>query len=216
MKFHLILILLLIATKSFSQTEYKPDQRTSEQKLNLSNSNINKTDIINLLEFGGLQINKFEIGKFDRKLSIQFIMEEFIDSKRVSVDTFAISGNTYIYNLEGNWYFDYIESFEILTKDPIENKAQIKFITAEMSTTKYLQLNNLKEGSFTNYRRYKDAKWQLNKKVPLLVFASSWYDKDINANRFCGANYLEENSEPTKELFEKSPNYIVFSYAVTE
>lgn len=216
MKLHIILILYLFTTNSFGQGEYKPDERTSEQKLNLSNSNVNKSDIINLLEFGGLQINKFDIGKFDRQLSIEFVLEEFIDSKRVSVETFAISGNTYNYDLEGNWYYDYIDSFDILTKEPIENKAHIKLNSAGMAMTKYLQLNNLKVGSFTAFRRYQDTKWQLNKKIPLLVFASSWYDKDINANRFCGAIYLEENHESTIELLEQSPNYIVVSYTVTE
>ncbi|MBZ9618997.1 DUF5041 domain-containing protein [Psychroflexus lacisalsi] len=71
-------------------------------------------------------------------------------------------------------------------------------------------------GQFYNWREYENTQWKLNTKVPLLIFASSWLDKEYNFHRFCGVVKLKENDERTQELLDYSPNYIVINYKISE
>lgn len=69
---------------------------------------------------------------------------------------------------------------------------------------------------FYDFRRYNEYKWVLNKPVPLLIYASSWYDKKYNIERFCGTNDLSKDEKETKELLDNSSHYYIISYKVSE
>lgn len=56
----------------------------------------------------------------------------------------------------------------------------------------------------------------MGKKIPLMVFASSWKDETYGFERFCGVAYLTENGEYTNQLLTQSPSYIVISNLVRE
>ena len=66
--------------------------------------------------------------------------------------------------------------------------------------TKEINLGKTDNRQFYNWREYEETKWKLNEKVPLLIFASSWLDKEYNFHRFCGVVNLKENDERTQEL----------------
>jgi len=69
---------------------------------------------------------------------------------------------------------------------------------------------------FYNWRVYSKNDWVLNEEVPLLVYASSWYDEKYDVMRFCGAVDLSLSEEDTKELLDRSPHYFVISYKIAE
>ncbi|BAO74604.1 DUF5041 domain-containing protein [Winogradskyella sp. PG-2] len=50
----------------------------------------------------------------------------------------------------------------------------------------------------------------------MLIFASSWLDKEYNFHRFCGVVNLKDDDEKTTELLTSSPNYIVINYKISE
>ena len=79
-----------------------------------------------------------------------------------------------------------------------------------------LTTRKVRKNQFYNWRHYSKTDWVLNKDIPLLVCASSWYDSTNKVERFCGAVDLSLDEKQTQELLEKSPHYFVISYKVSE
>ena len=82
--------------------------------------------------------------------------------------------------------------------------------------TRALIMEREDERQFFNWREFEKTTWKVDKKVPLLVFASSWLDKKNDFHRFCGVVKLNKDNEGTKELLNFSPNYIIISFLITE
>lgn len=64
------------------------------------------------------------------------------------------------------------------------------------------------------YRAYENTKWELNKKMPMLIYASSWLRDGVET--FCGSLLLEEDEKYTDRILSSSPHYFLVSYEVRE
>ena len=212
----LTILFLLLTNLIFSQ-EFKEDNRPQEEIEFYSKSNdIQKLDILQALDELGVQIHKFDLGDFEKKYNLTIIVEKFQESRIIKKDTIFNSNNTYeYYDDEGNAYYDFIKELKIITKELEEESKLLLNINGYKRNMK-IHLPKSNDITFFEWREYKDTEWKLNKKTPLLMYASSWRDKDYDIERFCGVRYLDENSEGEEEIFTYSPNYAIISYKITE
>src|SRR5690606_16185015 len=97
-----------------------------------------------------------------------------------------------------------------------ENNSILDIRTYALSSKSEINLAKNDYRQFYTWREYANTKWELNKQIPLLIFASSWLDKKYNFHRFCGVVKLKDDDEKTEELLNSSPNYIIVSYKITE
>ena len=110
---------------------------------------------------------------------------------------------------------DYFDQIKIFTKTE-EAHSEMNIVTYPMRSRKEIELKKTDDQQFFVWRSYTDTRWKLDKKVPLMVFASSWEDKRFGFHRFCGVVHLAEDDARTEELLTSSPNYIVLNYLVRE
>jgi hypothetical protein len=203
------------------ETEVKKEvnQIEKDDRLNLYNSeNINSVDILEAFDLIGIQIHKFELGEFNKRRELVLLMEEFADGILKSTDTLAITDNQYYESFDenGSPNMGFIDQIKITTKTDSEKSDLIVKTYRGAIAKKTIELNKVDEKQFFLWRDYKDAKWNSTQKVPIMIFASSWFDVKINNHRFCGIAKLTENTEATDELLNNSPNYIMISYQMTE
>ncbi|MEM6842387.1 MAG: DUF5041 domain-containing protein [Bacteroidota bacterium] len=220
MKYIIFYITFLAITNSYSQ-KIKEDPRNQlekEDSNDLYNANdINELDVLEALDLVGVQIHKFDLGEFDRKYNFYLLADEYVHGKLAKTDTLLAYHNQYHYFLEGveKPSTDYIDQIKIFTRTE-ENTSTLKIRTYVFGTQKEIGLSKLDNRQFFLWREYKETKWKPEKKIPLMIFASSWLDKEHNFHRFCGVAKLSEGEEGTNELLTSSPNYIVINYKVSE
>ena len=211
-------IIFLCFANSFGQEIHKNEreQLIKEDRYNQYKANqISDLDIALAFEILGLRINKFYFGEFDKKYNFYLLVNEYVDNKIVKTDTLLKTNNLYHYYKEGNLLYDYIDQIKIFTKEE-EGKLELYLQTYKMRTQKEINYQKNDKDQFYNLRNYTDTKWVLDQKVPMLVYASSWEDKQHGLHRFCGVVNLSVNDKDTEELFSRSPHYFVISYKVTE
>ena len=214
-----LLITLLCSTLiGYAQTK-TVDTRTQLEKEDANNmynqSDISTLDLLEALEMAGVRVYKFDIGKMNKLYKFQIYAEEYVNGKRIKTDTLVDYNNEYGFWVDEEYNPAYIDQIKVFTKTE-ENYAKINIRTYAMGSTKEINLGKTDHRQFYNWRAYDDTKWKLNEKVPLLIFASSWLDKQYNFHRFCGVVKLKENDKGTQELLDYSPNYVVLSYKISE
>ncbi len=198
----------------------KPDLRLPLQKEdgnNMYRSNeITELDLLHALDFMGVRIQKFKLGRFDQKYKLHIFAETYEKGEIVKTDTLLADDNQYHFFERGetNYFLDYIDQLKFITKSE-DNRSEIRLHTYKLSTKTEIELKKWDDRQFYNWRFFTDAHWELNKKIPLMVFASSWKDKRYDFHRFCGVVNLKEGEEGTEELLEESPTYVMFSYQVS-
>lgn len=219
----LLLTLFLVLSLNldlFSQ-QYKSDNRHQILKEDSDNQFqsdlINNLDLLEALNFAGISINKFDLGVFDKTYQFLIIQEEFKDGKIIKTDTIFEGENTYDYYLKGkkDYFTAYIDQIKVFTQLK-DTTLMMKFSTYGISIIKTIHFQISDKDVFYNLRKYIDTKWKLNDKIPLLVFASSWEDKEWGFQRFCGVTNLSRDNKETDELLNSSPHYYVFSYITKE
>lgn len=207
---------------SFCQ-EYQKDIKTKSQKedsLNKYQSDlISKTDLLKALEMSGVGIFKFPLDSFDKPYKLSINLDEYVDSKKVDSTTIYSFDNTYIHykndSSDVKLYFDYIDQLVFFSKE-IDSLCVLKIETYGSSIGGIkLKKNNARSNQSYNWRSYSKTKWGLNRNIPLLIYASSWYDKKYNFERFCGVIDLSKDEKGTRELLENSPHYYIISYEVS-
>jgi len=215
-----LIVSILLNTKLISQ-QYVIDTRVQNQKedeVNLYRSDqVTNLDLLQALELSGIRIHKFQIGKFDKKYGLLIMISEIKDGKEIKTDTVFNGYNDYDYYKTGGNEFntDFIDQIKIISK--VEDTTLIfYFSTYGQSFKERLHYEKYEGASFYNIRSYTDTKWCINEKIPLLIFASSWKDKQGGFQRFCGAVNLSRNDEKTDELLSSSPHYFLISYLVKE
>lgn len=212
---------IMLFSQLVNSQEFKQDERTQDSinKLRLSYiaNNIGSGDILQALEMLGIQIHKFKLGKFDQEYELIILLQKYHQGKLEKTDTIMNTWNTYPhFDENGTEYFDYIKEINIIT-NALEEKSDVKVITGRQTQNSYkIDLPKSNGITFFEWREYKNTKWKLNKKIPLLIYASSWRDENYDIERFCGVKYLEENSEGENEIFKYSPNYAIISYKIIE
>ncbi len=213
-----IAICLLTIQLSFAQ-DFKVDLRTQLEKENpmkiYNNEETSMLDLLEVMETLGIKINKFELGKFDKKYNMVLLSDKYDKGKLVKTDTLAQFGSTYHYYESGKPYYDFIDKIKIITKDN-DTKSELFIKTYSFSRKAGVELNRTSENSFFNWRSYSETNWELNKKIPLMVFASSWKDEKYGFDRFCGVAHLTYNEKETNELLALSPSYVMIYYKVSE
>lgn len=202
-----------------NQLEHKVDKRSQEEKehKNTDLDGISLADLVEVLKSQHIEINKFKIGEFDKKYKMQLIADEYLNGKMISSKVIANMDNSYTHFESDKPYFDYIDQLTIITNDnPREKKTELTIKTYAFQMNSFLEMKNIEKENFLHWRKYTDTKWELNKKVPLLICASSWLDPKINYRRFCGVKTLKVNDKGTNELLNSSPNYVIYSLLVSE
>ena len=199
--------------------EFKVDPRTQLEKENAMGfynpENTSTLDLLEALEIQGITIHKIELGKFDKNYSIMLLTDRYDSGKLVKTDTLAQFESTYRYYEADTPYLDFLDKIKIIT-NTTDNQSELHLRTYNLGAKAKIELKRSNENSFFNWRSYKNTTWELNKKIPLLVFASSWKDEKYGFDRFCGVAFLTENGKGTNELLAFSPSYATIYYQVSE
>ena len=222
-----IFVSTLISISAISQDipQYRKDERpqnVKEDRFNEYRANgVSGIDILKALEVLGVRIFDIPITPvFEKEYSISLTLDEYKNGKKVNSKEIlnhpVFRKNTYSHYVEETRYFDYIPKYTIFSKD--NDKDNVLTISHLGGSTGRLKLEKQKKRKWQFYlwRAYSVIDWKLNEKIPLLVYASSYYDKRIKTDRFCGVVDLSLDEARTKELFDKSPHYYVISLKVYE
>ena len=222
----LVLTFLLNTLNNYAQIShynatgtFKIDDRTRDEKEHEGSelNDISVLDLVDMLQFQGIEINKFKLGTFDKKYKLYIIKDEYLHGEIVSSDTLIDLGNAYNYYIAEKRYYDFIDQITILTKQiPDEKKSQFIIKTFASSISGFIEMKNTDKENILYWRRYTETEWKLNKKIPLLIYASTWLDEKNGFRRFCGPNNLKEDDKDTIDLLKYSPNYVKLSYIVCE
>lgn len=219
MKELVVLIFLLTGLAAKSQDQKPKDERTQLEREDSNDlyrqGEITTLDLLEALELAGVRVHKFNIGNFDKEYKLQIFADEYIQGKLINTDTLVDYTNDYGFWIDGEYNQGFIDQIKIFTMTE-DNNSTLNIRTYAMGTTKEINLGKTDHRQFYNWRAYEDTQWKLNQKVPLLIFASSWLDKQYNFHRFCGVVNLKENDEGTQELLDYSPNYVVINYKISE
>lgn len=226
----LALIGVLMSVNSNSQHfEYRKDDRPQNIKEDKYNSyqaeEISKATLLKALEAAGIRIFNFPISPaFEKEYDLFVNLNEYEDNELVKSTDIAYTyrgKNMYVHYVKDSVedkeipFVDYIPQLTFYTKD---NDSTLS-LTLEMyggSLRTLLKKKIRRNGQFYNWRIYGKTEWTLNEEIPLLVYASSWYDERIESDRFCGTVDLSQNEEETKELLGSSPHYFVVSLKISE
>ena len=224
---------ILISINAISQDrEYRKDERPQNFKEDMYNqyqvNRISELDMLIALELLGVRIFNIPISPaFDKKYSLSVKLDEYVDGKKINSKDIlpnypAFRNNTYPHYIEDPieqkevWYFDYISKITFFSKDNDSTTIlKLNHFAGSIGGIE-LKKKKVRERQFYNWRSYSKVDWTLNEEVPLLVFASSYYDESIKTDRFCGVVDLSKDEKETKELFDKSPHYYVISLKVYE
>ena len=223
---------ILISINAISQEKYRKDERPQNVKEDPYNqyqtNRINELDILAALELLGVRIFDIPISPaFEKEYSLSVKLDEYVDGKKINSRDIlpnhpAFKGNTYSHYIEDSigekdvWYFDYISKMTFFSKDNDSTIIlKLSHLAGNIGGIK-MKKKTVREGQFYTWRSYSKVDWKLNEEVPLLVFASSWYDEQFKFDRFCGTVDLSRDEEATKELFDNSPHYYLISLKVFE
>jgi len=221
---------VLISINVISQNrEYRKDERSQSIKEdrydNYRINSISDLDILKALEIAGVKIFKVPIFPvFEKEYNLSVNLNEYVDGQKVNtkdiIQTYR-GKNVYVHfakdvdEQEKVPYLDYIPKLTFFTKD---NDSTL-LLTVEHyggSSKTSLKKNIIRKSQFFDWRTYSQIDWKLNEEVPLLVYASSWYDENLKAERFCGISDLSEDEKETKELLDNSSHYYVITLKIFE
>jgi hypothetical protein len=210
----------------FSQDfQYREDTRSQNMKEDSFNQyqseQISELDLIRALAFAGIHIYKIPLRPFDKKYTIVVTMDEYVQGKKIKSKNIIEEDNTYIYTNdsiateESVPYIDYIDQITFYMKDN-DSINVLELRTYAGGSKMHFKKNITRENQFYNWRSYSKTDWILNENIPLLVYASSWYDEKYKIERFCGVVDLSLKKEYTDELLNNSPHYFAISYKISE
>lgn len=210
----------MLLTTALAQS-HKPDHRPTLLKEDPNNEfrsdEISTIDLLHALEVAGISLFKFDLGRFDRPYDFRLLADLYQDGAWQRTDTLLAASNQYAYFEKGTeaYFLDYISQLKIISRTD-DNAATLHIrIPSHLDAARSLALEKTAENQFFVWRRYLDTHWEPDRKVPLLVFASSWKDERSDYHRFCGVVHLREGEAGTEELLSSSPQYYVISYQVT-
>ena len=228
MKILPLILFLLLGSFCFAQ-EYKKDERTKLQKEDSNNSyqadSKSSVDLLKALEVAGINIFKIPLPPFEKRLKFAITIDEYVRGEKVNAKKLEPTykgDNTYFHFIQTDTatltrYYDYIDEITIFTKE----EDSISTLKIQINNTGLGGLKLIKKKDmlrqFYEWRYYGKNTLKLNEDIPMLVFASSWYDKNWNVQRFCGAPFdLSTDKVESAALLKNSPHYYVISYKLSE
>ena len=217
----------LISMSAISQDfKYLNDDRPQnikEDRLNTYQADrINEIDILKALEMAGVRIFNIPIfPAFKKEYMLSICLNEYAKGEKISSRYIHRGTNIYRYSVKDTikqeyaLYTDYIPKLTLFSKDN-DTTVSLKFEHYGNQFGTRLTKKKVREWQQSYYwRTYSKTDWKLNEEVPLLVYASAWYDESFEAYRFCGAVDLSLDEEATKDLFDNSPHYYIISLKVS-
>lgn len=224
-----ILILFLLLGSLCCAQEYKKDARTKLQKEDSQNSyqveSKSSVDLLKALEMAGINIFKIPLPPFEKKLKFAISIDEYAQGEKVNTKQIQPTyngDNTYFHFIQTDAttlarYYDYIDEITVFAKE----EDSISTLKIQINNTGLGGLKLIKKKDmlrqFYEWRYYSQGTLKLDEDIPMLVFASSWYDKKWNVQRFCGAPFdLSTDTVESAALFKNSPHYYVISYKLSE
>ncbi len=183
----------------------------------LKSEGMTTLDILNMLDFAGIKMKKFDLGSFAQPYQLHVFAEKIVDGKTTEIDTLLAYNNQYYFpDKDGKFKYDFINQIRLLTQTD-DNQSFISIKTNAVSTRKTnITLPKEDNRQFFLWRDFVHQPWQLNQNIPLMLFGAAWYDKAIDNYRFCGTVNLAQEEEATKKLIADLPAYIIISYKITE
>ena len=223
-------ICTLISISAISQEiGYKKDVRPQNIKEDRFNDyqidRISDVDILQALELAGVRMFVIPISPvFEKEYYLSVNLNEYVNGEKINTTDIIRTykgENVYLHFEQDSiqqkeiFYFDYIPKLTFFSKD---NDTTLLLRVSHLGGSSSIPLKKDKERSSQSYhwRAYSKTDWKLNEEVPLLVYASSWFDEKMKMERFCGAGDLSLNESATKELLDNSPHYYVISLKVFE
>lgn len=216
---NILICFFIISAQIVKSQEFKQDNRSSETRVNTSlfskADNITNEDIVQALNISGIGIHKFELGEFKKKRKLLIMLEKYHNGNLEKTDTIMNASNTYLYSDDtGTVYYDYLKEIKVFTRDLDEGS--LVRIYSSIRDEINIALPKSNDITYFEWREYKNTDWKLDQRIPLLMYASSWWDEDFDVERFCGVRYLENDSEGEEEFFEFSPYFAIISYKIIE
>lgn len=221
--------ILFLISANCQEIKYRKDnspQNIREDRYNTYQvDRIGEIDILKALEFAGVRIFDVPIFPvFEKEYNLSVNLDEYVNGEKVKTQDIIYTHqgkNVYIHFIKDSIeqesvpYFDYIPKLTFISKDN-DTTLLLGINHLGGSSRRSLKKNKERESQFYNWRTYSKTDWKLNEDVPLIVYASSWYDERIKTDRFCGVVDLSLNEEDTKELIDNSPHYYVISLKIFE
>jgi len=180
---------------------------------------ISNKDLIDALQFAGVDIFKFTVDSHKRDYDFFITVDEYDSSHGLRrIDTLLAYQTKYDqFTDAGKLRPSYITQFRFITK-VLNNKYDTIHLylgTNYISTWK--TLNVAPDFARKHYWvRFKHQRTSIGKTIPLLFYGSEWTETINGAvtTRFCSKNELEPTMrDPTIKLI---PHYFVISYAFYE
>lgn len=236
---HALLITLscLGGTWAWGQ-EFKKDSRSVDEKQNKYSMDrqggLSNTQLLMALELSGVHVFHFPMKPFDKEYKMHIYVREYVNGERV--DRGGLDGslchsqihdeqgqyNTYIYkvydSLKGTvQYKDFVESITCYTKEAVfpDSMTLLRIETYNHTIVLLLRHQQLHEHQYYEWRRYSQTDWELNKEIPLLVYAISWYDAGLQMFRMLRREDLSYSEHNQQELATWE-HYYTISYKIFE
>ena len=222
---------VLISISAISQdVKYRKDDRPQNIKEDNYNqyqvNGISEIDMLKALEIAGIRIFDIPFSPaFEKEYTFSIKLDEYVDSKKIDTKDILhpfLGKNIYSHYIddtisqESVRYFDFVPKLTIFSKD---NDTTLVLTISHLGGSAggiKIKKNIVREWQNYYWRAYSKIDWKLNEEVPLLIYASSWYDERIKTDRFCGVVDLSTDEKKTKELLDYSPHYYVISLKVSE
>lgn len=150
------------------------------------------------------------------------ILSEYRNGEKIRERSIGLmNDNTYRYYKSNDRFankasWDYIDQLTFFARD-LDSLSLLK-VESYSGTLQGIKLKKLRTrgGQDYSWRSYSKTGWLLNQKIPLLVYASSWWDEKYSIERFCGTVDLSSDLVEAQTLLASSPHYYVISYIVSE
>ena len=209
MSAHRLLILFLL----FAGTVPSPAQFLNR------NQQISNQDLIEALQFAGVDIFKFKIDSHKHDYDFFITVDEYDSTHGLRrIDTLLADQTKFdLLSHTGKWLSAYVDQFRFLTK-VLNNKYDTIYLRLganHISTWKTLHI--APEFAKKHYWvRFKDQRSTVGKRIPMLFFGSEWTEthNGVQVTRFCSLKELEPTLQgPTIKLI---PHYFIVSYVLSE
>jgi len=208
------LISVLISMSAISQDiRYRKTDQPQNKEGDYDYYQINPFNKVNIirgvLDMADIRIFDIPISSvFGNEYTFSVKLDEYVDGKKINSKEIFKENNIYKNLTEQT--NNRIPTLTVFSKD--DSTAvflKIGLLGGETRETK-LKKNIVRKDQYYFWRAYAKIDWKLNEELPLLVYASSWYDERIKQDRFCGPMELFGDK---KEL-ELSPHYYVISLKI--
>lgn len=177
--------------------------------------NINKEDIIDVLEFSGINIIKLKLEELNENHTFKIILDEYAGKNNfIKSDTLINYFTQYEVFVTDKEYVDkYLNSLKLYSRI-INNKYDVLYLQLKagiITTNKNIMIKEPYQKKHY-WVKFKKTEFQTGLKIPLLFYGSEWDEtfNGITHPMFC--SYKEISPTLSDESLEKIPHFYIISY----